>query len=105
MPPTKDFDLKVRASMGGATDTPTLAIASFFDEADTAIADTSEAITGTAYAEYKTTIASADIPKGARTLTMGITPGAHTTDTLIISAIWLEYTSTRPNPKNAGSSD
>ena len=88
---TGDIKVHVRAAMGGTTNTPDIALDSFFDEGDTKVQDTIAAITGTSYDEYVGTIAAADVPDGARTLTIGLTPGAHTTDTLAISAIWIEY--------------
>lgn len=88
---TADVVLHIRAAMGGATDTPDITLDSFFNEGDTKVVDTIAAVTGTAYAEYTGTIAAADVPAGAQTLTIGLTPGAHTTDTLAISAIWVEY--------------
>ncbi len=88
----QDIVLHVRAAMGGANDTPTIAMASYFNEGDTAVADTVAAVTGAAYAEYIGTIATADVPVGAQTLTIGLTPAAHGTDTLSITALWLEYT-------------
>lgn len=84
--------LKVHAAMAGATDTPTIAVESFFDVGDTKVADTVAAITGATYATYSATIAAADIPAAAVTMSCELTPGAHGTDTLAIVAIWLEYT-------------
>lgn len=84
--------LKVHAAMAAAADTPTIAVETFFDVGDTKVADTIAAITGATYATYSATIAAADIPAAAITMSCELTPGAHTTDTLAIVAIWLEYT-------------
>ena len=81
----------VRAAMAGVTDTPTITVDSFFDEGDTKVVDATGAITGATYAEYTATIAAADFP-ASQTLTVGLTPGAHTTDTLAVTAVWIEYT-------------
>ena len=89
---TKDVVVHIRAAMGDTTDTPDITVDSFFNEGDTKVVDTISAITGTSYAEYIATIAAADVPAGAQTLTIGLTPAAHGTDTLAISAIWIEYT-------------
>lgn len=89
--PTADVVLHFRAAMGGATDTPTIALTSFFNEGDTAVVDASGAVTGTSFVEYTATIAAADIPAGAQTITFRLVPGAHTTDTLAISSVWLEF--------------
>lgn len=90
---TADLVVHLRAKAGGATDTPTIASDAYFNEGDTKVEDVSAAL-GAAYAEKTITIAAADIPAGAQTLTIELTPGAHTTDTVVVSAIWLEYTKT-----------
>lgn len=86
-----DVVVHFRATSGGATDTPTVAADSYFDEGDTKVEDTSAAL-GAAVAENVITIDAADVPAGAQTFTCELTPGAHTTDTVVISAIWIEYT-------------
>ena len=44
-------------------------------------------------ADEKTiTIDAADVPAGAQTLTVELTPGAHTSDTIVMSALWIEFT-------------
>lgn len=88
-----DVVLHFRAAMESTNDTPTIAADSYFNEGDTKVEDTSAAVTGTSWAEYTITIAAADIPAGAQTLTMELTPGAHGTDALYVNvAMWLEYT-------------
>jgi len=54
------------------------------------VEDVSGAV-GAAYAELTITIAAADVPAGAQTLTVELTPGAHTTDTVVLSSIWVEH--------------
>ena len=88
---TADVVVHIRAAMGNTNDTPDITVDSFFNEGDTKVVDTISAITGTAYAEYTGTIAAVDVPAGAQTLTVGLTPAAHGTDTLAISAVWIEY--------------
>lgn len=88
---TADVVVHIRAYMAGTTDTPDITVDSFFNEGDTKVVDTISAITGTSAAEYTGTIGNADVPSGAQTLTVGLTPGAHTTDILYVTAIWLEY--------------
>lgn len=85
-----DLVLHFRGKMGGSTDTPTIAGDAYFNEGDTKVEDASSAF-GDSYAEDTITIAAADIPSGAQTVTIELTPGAHTTDTMIVSATWLEY--------------
>lgn len=88
----QDLKIMVRAAMSGGTDMPNLTVESFFNEADTKVSDSlSASISGTGWAEYICTIDADDIPDGARTLTIGITPGSHTTDALYVSATWIEY--------------
>jgi hypothetical protein len=88
--PAADVVIHFRAKSGGATDTPTIASDAYFNEGDTKVEDVSAAL-GAAYAEKTITIAAADVPAGAQTLTVELTPGAHTTDTIVLSAIWIEY--------------
>lgn len=88
-----DIVVHLRAKMGGSTDTPTIASDAYFNEGDTKVEDVTAAL-GSTYAEKTITIAAADVPAGAQTLTVELTPGAHTTDTVVISAIWIEYTGT-----------
>ena len=86
----KDLVIHLRAKSGGATDTPTIASDAFFNEGDTKVEDASSAL-GAAFAENTITIAAGDIPAGAQTLSVELTPGAHTTDTVVLSALWIEY--------------
>jgi len=94
LPPSLDVsaDLVIhfRAKSGGATDTPTISSDAFFNEGDTKVEDVSSAL-GAAFAENTITIANGDIPAGAQTLTVELTPGAHTTDTVVLSALWIEH--------------
>ena len=75
----------------GATDTPTFTSDTYFNEGDTKVSDTSTAL-GAAYAEETITIAAADIPSGAQTVTIELTPGTHSNDAVAISSTWFEYT-------------
>ncbi len=88
---SSDVVVHLRAKSGGSTDTPTIAADSYFNEGDTKIEDASAAL-GAAVAELTITIAAADVPAGAQTLSVELTPGAHTTDTVVLSALWIEYT-------------
>ncbi len=88
-----DLVVHLRAKSGGATDTPVIASDAYFNEGDTKVEDASATL-GATYEEKTITIAAADIPAGAQTLTVELTPGAHTTDTVVLSALWIEYTKT-----------
>lgn len=96
LPPDLDeanaVEVHFRAAMSGAVDTPVISADSFFNEGDTKVEDDSAAVTGTTYAEYTITIAAGDVPAGAQTLSCELTPGAHTTDALYITSVWVEYT-------------
>lgn len=88
-----DLELHLRAGMGGSTDTPTIALDSFFNEGDTKVEDASGSVSDT-ISEVIATIAAADVPSGAQTLSVELTPGAHSTDALHVYAAWLEYART-----------
>jgi hypothetical protein len=96
LPPDIDeasnVEVHFRAAMEGATDTPVISADSYFNEGDTKVEDDSTAVSGTTPAEYTITIAAADVPAGAQTMTVELTPGAHGDDDLYVYAIWVEYT-------------
>jgi len=89
---SKDLKLHFRIASGGTTDAVGFTIATFFNEGDTSVADSSGTNQTTSYAEVTATISSADVPNDARVMTIGLTPAAHTTDTMAMTACWLEYT-------------
>ena len=95
LPPDLDTSaaivLHVRIASGGTTDPVGFTVDSFFNEGDTKVVDTTTTNQTTTWAEKIATIAAADVPSGAQTLTIGLTPVAHTTDTLNLSAVWIEY--------------
>jgi hypothetical protein len=88
---TADLKLYTRIASAGTTDAVGFTVKSFFDEGDTAIDDTSATNQTATYANKLTTIGNADVPAGATTLTIGLTPVAHTTNTMALTAVWLEY--------------
>jgi hypothetical protein len=96
LPPSLDVasDLVIHTRvMSGTTDAMGFTTKSHFNEGDTSIADTGETIQSATWAEKIITIAAVDIPAGAQTLTVELTPnGAGTTDVFAMSAIWIEYT-------------
>jgi len=95
-PLPKDFDdsadllIRIRSASESTNDTPVFSADTYFDEGDTKVSDDSDAVSDT-YADKTITIAAADIPTGARTVSVELTPGAHGTDALYVTAIWLEY--------------
>jgi hypothetical protein len=77
------------------TNTINVHMSSWFNEGDTKVADTiATAVTVATYTEGTITIAHADIPSGAQTLTAKIYPGTHAEDALYCTALWLEYKGT-----------
>jgi hypothetical protein len=88
---TADLIVHTRIKSAGTTNAVGFSVDSWFDEGDTKVTDTSETNQTTSWAEKITTIAAADVPAGAQTLTICLTPVAHTTDALYMSAVWLEY--------------
>lgn len=90
---TKDIKLYFNIVSGGTTDAVGFTLATFFDEGDTSIADTSGTNQTATYAEVTALIAASDIPAGAKKMSLGLTPVAHTTDTLALSGgVLVEYT-------------
>ena len=89
---SKDIVIHFRSVSGGTTNAVGFSVATFFNEADTKVSDVSTTNQTVTWAEKIATIAAADIPAGAQTMTIGLTPVAHTTDTMAINSVWLEYT-------------
>lgn len=90
--PAKPIVLHMRTVSGGTTDAVGFTLDSFFNEGDTKVEDTSGTNQTTTVAEVVATIGAVDVPDGAQTITMGLTPVDHTTDTLNLMATWLTYT-------------
>ncbi len=86
-----DLVLHMRIKSSGTTDAVGFTVDSFFNEGDSKVSDTSETNQTATWAEKIATIAASDVPAGAQTLTVGLTPAAHTTDIMYLSALWLEY--------------
>ncbi len=87
-----DIVLHARIASASTTDAVGFTVDSFFNEGDTKVVDTSETNQTATYAEKITTIAASDVPSGAQTLTVGLTPVTHATDALYLTALWIEYT-------------
>ena len=83
----------MRLGKDANANTVTLASDSYFNEGDTKVEDVTATIAQTA-AEVTITIAAADVPAGAQSLTIELTPSAHAGDALYMYASWLEYTGT-----------
>lgn len=88
---TADLVVHTRIRSGGTTNAVGFTVDTWFNEGDTKVVDTSETNQTNTWAEKIATISAADVPEGAQTLTLALTPVAHTTDTCQLSALWLEY--------------
>ncbi len=87
---TKDLVLHFRIKSAGTTDAQGFTVESWFNDGDTKITDTTGTNGTTTTAEVTATIAAADIPTGAQTLTFTIAPVAHTTDICYLYGLWFE---------------
>lgn len=88
---TGDVVLHTRIGSGGTTNAVGFTVDSWWNEGDTKVTDTSETNQTTTVAEKITTIAAADLPAVPQTVTIALTPVAHTTDTMLLTAVWIEY--------------
>jgi hypothetical protein len=86
-----DLIIHTRTKSAGTTNAVGFVCTSWFNEADTVQSDTGETNQTTGWLEKIITIDAGDVPVGAQTLTVALTPAAHTTDILYLSAIWIEY--------------
>lgn len=89
---TADIVLHVRIASAGTTNAVGFTVDTFFNESDSKVTDSTETNQTTSYAEKTATIAAADVPADAQTMTMGLTPVAHGDDIMYMTAAWLEYT-------------
>lgn len=89
---SQDITVNVVGNMAdGSTDTPVISLDTFFGDADTKVEDDTTAF-GASTATETATIAAADIPSTAAAMCVEMTPGAHTTDSLVVNSIYLTYT-------------
>ncbi len=89
--PAADLVLHLLTKKDADANTVTLASDAYFMDGDTKVSDVTATI-AQAYGETTITIALADIPTGAQTVTIELTPSAHAGDALYMSASWFEYT-------------
>jgi len=88
---TKDLVLHLLTKKDADADTVTLASDAYFMDGDTKVEDVTATI-AQAFGETIITIAATDIPAGAQTVTIELTPSAHAGDALYVQGSWLEYT-------------
>lgn len=79
------------AGMGGATDTPVIAVSFWEGVGDTNAGGNSAALAATV-ADKSVTIAAADVGAYPKAATIGLTPGTHANDAVYIYAAWITYT-------------
>ena len=89
---TADLVFHCRIASESTTDAVGFTVDTFFNEGDSKVSDSTATNQTATYAEKVATIAAADVPSGAQTITIGLTPAAHTTDKMYLTATWLEYT-------------
>lgn len=86
--------LKLKAAMGGATDVPTITAAAYSDSAGTTdLAPDATAALSATKAWVEIDLSSNSLSAGA-TITLALTPAAHTTDAINVYAAKVEYRST-----------
>lgn len=88
---TADVVLHMWCGKDANANTVTLASDAYFNTGDTKVEDVTATIAQTA-AETTITIGNADVPAGAQTLTIELTPSAHAGDALYLYTTWIEYT-------------
>lgn len=79
------------AKMGGATDTPVIAVSYFEGVGDTNAGGNTAALSAS-LAELVVTISAANVGAAPNSASIGIAPGAHTNDAVQLLAAWVEYT-------------
>ena len=89
---TADIVFHCRIASESTTDAVGFTVDWFINEGDTKVVDTTTTNQTATYAEKIATLGNADIGSGAQTITIGLTPVAHTTDQMYFTAAWLEYT-------------
>ena len=89
--PAEDLVLHCRGA-SESTDKLSFTMKSFFNEADGAVSDTLAVSAATStYTEGTGTIAAADVPTGAQTVTIELTPASHDTDIFYLTGLWFEH--------------
>jgi hypothetical protein len=88
---TQPIVLNFRGVMGGENDAPAMDVDTFFNEGDTKVEDATDAWDNS-ISTRTATIAVADIPSTAATMSIEITPGTHATDSMVLYAAFVTYT-------------
>lgn len=85
------IEVHLLAKMNGATDTPVIAVSYFEGVGDSNAGGNTAALSST-LAELTVSIAHANVSAAPNGASIGIVPGAHTTDKVQLLAAWVEYT-------------
>lgn len=80
--------VKLRASMSGNTDHPTISVVVFESIGGSNVGTVTGTLTGT-IATVSVTLSSVAAPPKA--WSVGLIPSAHTTDNVCVDAVWMEY--------------
>ncbi len=86
----QDVTVRVRAASGGTTDACSFTCETGWD-GGALVSDTITGAASTTEAAYTATIAAADVPDSPSRLTLILTPAAHTTDTMSLFSVRVEY--------------
>jgi len=89
---TQPVIFKAYAAMGGATNTPVVAVSCFEGVGGSELGGNTGAITGTTPAIYTVNLTVTAVAGTPKPWAFGLTPAAHGTDALYLMAAWLEYT-------------
>lgn len=92
---SEDLELHFRIASEDTTDAVGFTVETWFNEGDTKVTDTSGTNQTATPAEVTATVAAADVPAGAQTMTFTIAPVAHTTDIMYLYGLWIEGTKTK----------
>lgn len=89
---TATLTVNLLMNMGGASDTPTVAVSYWENIGDTDAGGATAAITGTTLTQYTRTIAASDVGAYPAAATITLIPGTHGTDVANLYGSWIEYT-------------
>lgn len=84
-------EVHILAQMSGATDTPVIAVSYFEGVGDSNAGGNTAALSAT-LAEVTVSIAHANVGAAPTGASIGLVPGAHTTDKVQVLGAWIEYT-------------
>jgi hypothetical protein len=89
--PAAGMEIHLLAAKNANANTFNIAVAAFFGVGDANAGGNTDNI-AQALAEYKVTLAAADVPAPPNVLNVSLTPAAHAGDALYVNAAWIQYT-------------